>query len=369
MNFFDELYVGFQRDRYNTDENPRLLGFAVPYDKTKASEKRQSTVNNWRQKDINPRIIENKPTRGFKLLQVVSRYSTSNKLFRVLDPRGFELEISSDNLLDIALASTIVKGEIIEECVWASSHNGAYLMPSSDERYSFYVNKKQTGDKVKMAEGNYYVSVRNMVSVFRYEGIYHHTYLDIDHVATEGDMRRIDIAPHNYYHRPFEIDVKKYTTDVKIRMNSGKKPSYVYTEFTLNSDGGVERKSIHIRKSHFKNLIKYDDITQEMKDYKPDMMQWVNTTGSYYEEKGKSLDSKISNNPGVYNGYFKSKDEAKNFDYSEIIRELKPNTRSYYSGIDTSKITSYNTSMYGAQMPRNVNTQNAEQTFEIEDLR
>ena len=137
MKFCDKLYVGFQRERYQSSDTPRVLGFAVPYGETKAEKKRMDTVDRWANKKEDNRIIENTPTRGFKLLEVVSRYRTSNKLFRVLDPRGFELEISSDNLLDITIASTIVRGEIIEECVWAQ-HNGAYLMPTSSDRYQFW---------------------------------------------------------------------------------------------------------------------------------------------------------------------------------------------------------------------------------------
>jgi hypothetical protein len=157
MYFFDKLYVGFQRECYNSTETPRLLGFCIPYNDTKANKKRQETVNSWRQKDIEPRILGNIPQSGFKLLGVVSRYSASNKLFCVLDPRGFELEISADNLLDLACQSTIAKGEIIEECVWAGS--GSYLEPISSERYKFYMKQKiQTPKRFKSA--NVYTEFR-----------------------------------------------------------------------------------------------------------------------------------------------------------------------------------------------------------------
>ena len=366
MNFFDKMYVGFQRGRYDKDENPRLLGFAVPYDTTKASKKRQETVDRWRQKDIEPRVLENKPTRGFKLLQVVSRHSTSNKLFRVVDPRGFELEISADNLLDIALASTIVKGEIIEECVWASN-NGVYLMPSSDERYVLH-SKQSKGQGTKITEGSYYMAAGNMVSVFRYEGIYHNAYLNVSHVADKGSFTT---HQQSYYSINYDVQVDEYTTNVEINMNSGGKPVYVYTEFRLNSEGEVDTKYIHIRKSHFKNLLACDDdkITDVMKSYSPDMTQWVSDR---YLSTGKSKDRRVYNTTGSHDIYFKSKEDAKNFDYSEIISKIQPIPNSYsYKRIDVSRITKVDHNSYYSYSYRMKIKEplNAKQNFNIVDNR
>jgi hypothetical protein len=35
MKFFDEMHVGFQRERYTNADEPRLLGFMVPNGTTK----------------------------------------------------------------------------------------------------------------------------------------------------------------------------------------------------------------------------------------------------------------------------------------------------------------------------------------------
>lgn len=341
MNIFEKMYVGFQRDRYRTNENPRILGFAVPYDQTKASKNRQKTVDNWRQKDIEPRILENSPTRGFRLLEVVSRYSTSNKLFRVLDPRGFELEISSDNLLDIALASTIVKGEIVEECVWASS-NGVYLLPTSDARYALHKKSSKEGP-TKITEGGYYTSVGNMISVFRFEGIHQHTYLDIEHKAIKGKLI-VDPTYSTYWSsKRYKVEIDEYESNVKIKMNTGGKPVYIYTEFYTDGEGMIKSKQIHIRKSHFKNLVPFEDATQEMKDFVPNILAHMKWDG-YYATKPEGT-SIITNIGGSYDGYFKTKEEARKFDYSDIIKTVKAkNTKGYRysSNMDLSCITSDN---------------------------
>jgi hypothetical protein len=71
-----------------------------------------------------PKIIDNDVLQGFKIAKTVSRYTTSNKLWRILDPRGFELEISTANMEDILMNGSVDKGEIIGYYVWDFGKNG-----------------------------------------------------------------------------------------------------------------------------------------------------------------------------------------------------------------------------------------------------
>ena len=73
--------------------------------------------------ELQPRIIVNNPMSGFKIERSVTRYSTSNKLWRILDPRGFECEITTGCLEEIILNGTIINGEIQGECVWKENKN------------------------------------------------------------------------------------------------------------------------------------------------------------------------------------------------------------------------------------------------------
>lgn len=68
--------------------------------------------------ELQPKIIDNPPQVGFRIQNMVSRYYSNNKLWRILDPRGFELEISSGNLEDLLFSCVIDKGLIIDECIW-----------------------------------------------------------------------------------------------------------------------------------------------------------------------------------------------------------------------------------------------------------
>lgn len=85
IKFHDKYYVGFQKNRYSRDETFRMLGFATPNTGDYAFKKRKATVDGWAEKDLASMDLDNKPTHGFKIVDTVSRYSTSNKFFRVED--------------------------------------------------------------------------------------------------------------------------------------------------------------------------------------------------------------------------------------------------------------------------------------------
>lgn len=70
-----------------------------------------------------PRILSNDPLTGFEIFEVATRYSTSNKVFRVKDPRGFVTEITAKSLLGIILDGTISNGIIQDACVWQANKN------------------------------------------------------------------------------------------------------------------------------------------------------------------------------------------------------------------------------------------------------
>jgi hypothetical protein len=69
---------------------------------------------------LKPRTFDNESLSGFQLTKSVRRvyWGGGNVVWRVLDPRGFELEISSSNLARILDCSTISKGVIMDSCIW-----------------------------------------------------------------------------------------------------------------------------------------------------------------------------------------------------------------------------------------------------------
>ena len=67
--------------------------------------------------NVQPIIIDNEPLEGFKIDHMISRYR-GNKLWRIIDPRGFQLEITSGCLEDLIFSGMVDKGLIIGACVW-----------------------------------------------------------------------------------------------------------------------------------------------------------------------------------------------------------------------------------------------------------
>ncbi len=148
------------------------LGFLTPYEATKAGAKRVETVDAWirdngvvrdangnlvEDRSVPPRtfsgrtwypnlfrqpeptqILDNVPLPGFKFTEMIRRYRTSNVVWRVIDPRNFELEISSNNLAYIMQTHGIQKDSLISgNCVWARIGNQNYLIPEDTPYWAF----------------------------------------------------------------------------------------------------------------------------------------------------------------------------------------------------------------------------------------
>lgn len=353
MKFFDKMYVGFKRNRYLSSEYSRVLGFVVPYGTTKAEKNRMKTVDRWADKNTPSRVLDNEPIRGFKIVESVSRHSTLNKLFRIQDPRGFELEIPADNLVDVLLTTTVVKGEIIDECVWAQ-HNKLILVPIASEKYQFHL-KSKTAPKLEIEEGMYLISKNNITSIFRYEGCFHHTWIENNFIATEGSYNRTQNSSI-YDRNKINVTVDAYDANVTIRMNSGKKPIHVYTEFRVDENGIPKSISFLARKTKLKDMSPYSGIVDDLiLDYKFDPLRWVKDVSRYSKQQQKENDSKYENifisayldtqvdTQGF--GLFKNKQDAIDFDYSTIFEEnLIPSTR--FNDMDTKNIYNSDNSYY-----------------------
>lgn len=64
-----------------------------------------------------PIIVDNVPLEGFRIQHMVARHR-GNKLWRVLDPRGFELEILSGTFEELVMSGAVDRGLIIGPCIW-----------------------------------------------------------------------------------------------------------------------------------------------------------------------------------------------------------------------------------------------------------
>lgn len=158
-------YVGFQT-RPSEDGVP--LGFMTPDGTDAAAKKRKDTVDSWargygysakNEGALPAKTLENKPMNGFKLGRSLRHggggWGQGNVKWRIEDPRGFELEITSPNLAQIMSCTTIENGEILEQCMWARLKADNVLVPVSSEVYkTAQANTERLNKSASLAELN-----------------------------------------------------------------------------------------------------------------------------------------------------------------------------------------------------------------------
>jgi hypothetical protein len=165
IKFPSHHYVGFQ-SRPSADNCP--LGFMTPDGTDSAAKKRKETVDTWAQgynyhatkKDVVPSVTyENKPMVGFKLSRSIRRdssFGSGNVKWRIEDPRGFELEISSPNFAQILLLCTMERGEIQEQLIWGRLGSENVLVPVDSDAYrAATVNTERASKKASLKDMDY----------------------------------------------------------------------------------------------------------------------------------------------------------------------------------------------------------------------
>jgi hypothetical protein len=168
MKVFSKLFVGVQ----SSSGKPVPLAFATPYEENAAGRKRQDTVISWLggareavigddgrykldandkityiDRKLDTRLIENEPLPGFRVTDDVKRvyWGGGNVVWRIHDPRGFELEIQSANLMAIIQTAGLEQGGLIPgKCVWGRERGDNILLHESSEEYKDAVKAAET---------------------------------------------------------------------------------------------------------------------------------------------------------------------------------------------------------------------------------
>ena len=114
--------------------------------------------------------LENVPQSGHYIGDSVSRWSTSNKLFRVKDPRGFTVEVSTGNIATLLHLCTVTNGVVQEECVWGREGANHVLLPVNSEPYRESVTSNSTILKMKDIKAGDMIKCYGDTSTYRYLG-------------------------------------------------------------------------------------------------------------------------------------------------------------------------------------------------------
>ena len=162
----DTFRVGFQE---RNDTYSGKLAYVISLE---GRENMPSSWEGWRDKNIPYQDFKNEPVNGFVLNRDVGGthrsydWNARREKVRVYDPRGFEIEISLENLLLILQECTSVKGKGLEgELLYAWSGNQIVLLPvGCEEHKNAQLHKKLKTKKITkddMVEGCIYLTKKN----------------------------------------------------------------------------------------------------------------------------------------------------------------------------------------------------------------
>lgn len=131
-----KIHVGFQTRH---DTYTKKLAYII-YEDEKGVLRKQKSWNGWRDKSLGEQIEDNVPTSGFvlnkKVGDYVSYWSHRQAYIRVYDPRGFEFEITVQNLLYILENASSIKGKGLEgEFVYGWNGTELVLLPVESPDY------------------------------------------------------------------------------------------------------------------------------------------------------------------------------------------------------------------------------------------
>lgn len=224
----NQLYVTVQY-RGDTNNESGLLGFASPYTRDAAFEKRKHTQDSWAygpgitvtidtEDNVSvsgegsggygrgswdagslfiancfPRIIPNEPQTGFELAKSVRRSGWSgsgNVVWRITDPRGFDLEITSENFASILNCAVVDHGVILGKCVWGREGSRNVLLPENSEPYQAAMKQtERVSRRVSLRDVQLGDTIEIISSQFQ-----------------EDDQVHVYLGKHYYVHTQSEYD-------------------------------------------------------------------------------------------------------------------------------------------------------------------
>ena len=159
-----KINVGFQE---RNDTYTGKLAYVIYFDE-KGKLRKETSWQNWRDKNITNEIYNNEPTEGFVLNKKVGgdRYGWNPRqtYTRVYDPRGFEFEITIPNLLYILENCNCIKGKGLEgEFVYGWDGKELILIPIESPDY------KSIQRKTKIIYDNSFVKPTDLKVGVTYE--------------------------------------------------------------------------------------------------------------------------------------------------------------------------------------------------------
>jgi hypothetical protein len=131
-----KIKIGYQsrNDTFNGK-----LAYIIYFDE-KGKLHKEKSWESWRNKSIPADEYENVPIDGFTINKDIKRYngewfSSKRTMVRIHDPRGFEFEVTTENLIAILMHTDCSRRSLIGQFVYAWAGQELVLLPTNSEEY------------------------------------------------------------------------------------------------------------------------------------------------------------------------------------------------------------------------------------------
>lgn len=295
LKYFDKWYAGIKHTEAKDNASGLPLGFIVPDGDDSGAKKRKETVDNWVNgygympnpaSSLNEcKVVDNTPMNGFKIVDWAGRYSTDNKVVRVVDPRGYELEVYIPNLLELIQTCDINKGEINAELLWLRDGAANKLVRADNP-----VIKEAKAPPAKRKK------LRHEVGDIIKQGYYNYLYLgihDTEFLYPVGE-RVIDKArtkQQNHRHWMFPKPDEEITLYKLIPNAVGSHPvgrKHVYLRVDVNDDTVTHDDRLELRASQM-TTYKIISSNNDLPKYSETTV-WPIDAQFWYDPSGNVLD-------------------------------------------------------------------------------
>lgn len=227
LNIPSKLCVGYNS---RTDTYSGKLGYVVYYKgKKNPILAKETSFEGWRDKKLGKDDFDNVPTEGFVINKRVgggrsySYYDHARELkIRVYDPRGFEIEITPENLLFILETYDCYKGKGIDgKFVYAWEGKDLILLPTESQDYQDTLNIQEKIGKANLGARDL-VPGRHYTFKHEYSGIHYNVNTKKDTVDNVVYLGKLPW----YFNNKEEKVLKEYPSNC----SSFNRFSYYYDE-------------------------------------------------------------------------------------------------------------------------------------------
>jgi len=200
-----QIHAGYQN---RADTYTKKLAYVI-YTDNKQVKRKETSWLSWLDDSIPKQDFVNTPTEGFVLNKKAGgttyHWNTRKTVARVYDPRGFEIEISIDNLLYILSYTNSIKGKGLEgEFVYGWDGTELLLLPVDTQDYrdsKSYSDTLFTNKTIKAKElqiGHEYTTKKSIIHTY----LGKHTKLDEQGILSKP---MFCFATKNTYYSPKSI--------------------------------------------------------------------------------------------------------------------------------------------------------------------